>query len=877
MKRKNIMTALIVALLGCVVGSSAFVCAESAPSRADVFVPIEGVASVQENYNAPDYLSSVNGVFIQTNSTVAKVRYRGVIDANKLNGDTFLSFYALGSQSDAVISQVDITLTDTENTENRIGLRYYPVGLNENCTYILAYSNGRYRGEEGGTVYENAFGTVSYGPNFYPEASKSVVAFDSRFDYKERIFTNYSIFGGEKIILDLDKPSHVGENGKWNGFDKDACYLDISIKLTSSSPGGIVITNLLGEDMSGTLGSNVPIPAITVDYDGDLPNGAINVGYPIPSARAFDWYCGVQEVDVSLRLGEKDVTDLIKNGVFVPEQIGVYKLEYSIENSLGGKDKAEKTFRVGNKLPQYTFYFEGGLRSPLLGNVFTVPVVSVAGGTGRLTVSEEIRYNGEKLNLSEQRRILANRPGMIELKYVVSGYCGDSVTRIFGVPVENPRARLLLSGEPQFIKKGVPLILPQCTAVGEEAENARLSVFADGTEIMGDSVVTDKAAGEIVAIEWKLVKRGEVIALRTLNVEVAELDSADGYFLVTKGNPALQAVEAGVDVRAEKDFSFRTLYPVALDDAGVVFRFRGIISHIDIQLQDESYPELKGFLRIYSESGKLYVKANGKGKAYPIEGDFEGGQNVGFILDRFGNVLNMRGEKIFEAKFTESGGIHLSFSVCGVSAPVTFTLVQIGNQRLSGSQQAPGLVLDEPMELFRYLSIGKKFSVCGAVAYDVFDYGGRVRLTVTAPDSTQLYSGEPISTSFTALQYGVYVITYEVSDASGNTVKRNYLVNVLDEQAPLLEVANFPERVQVGKKTALPKPYIKDNVSGDCFGYIVIRNRKTYVQQTLYSEYYSEWSGVEHTFFERGAYDVIYVASDEAGNTAVCTLRLEVK
>lgn len=855
--------------------------AEEKPSKADVFEAVEGISAITENYTAPAYMYGCNGVLVQTNAISASFRYKGAIDARLLTqGESFFSFYALGGENSAIITELVIRLIDTQNEDNWVGLRYTPVSVNNNTSYALAYSNGRWRGlgDDGITLIEDTYGTGIYGASFYPEASNSVVPFDSRFDYASRSFYNYMSSSGTKLILNMADESLVGEGGGWNGFAKDECYLEVEMSLTSATAGGIVVQTLFGENMSGPMGDSAPDPQITVDYPGtELPMGAVGVEYPLPQASAFDWYHGKQPVDIALFKEAEDITASLEGASFVPESTGSYSVTYKAENSFGGSDSASLVFTVKQSLPQYSFYFKGGLKSAELGKFFFVPEISVSGGSGALNVSEDVRYNGKNVELGTERRFFVSEPGMIELKYTVSGYCGEPYTRIFGIPVENPAAKIILSGYPRYIKSGVPLMLPACSAEGSAVSGAELIITADGQPVTGGSVTTQKAAGETVQVVWTLQKGSEVLAAESLDLAVIDPQSAADYPQTLSGSPVFAAGSRGVEISASSDYSFAMPFPVALNQAAVTFSFAGSADYIDVLFEDEIYPEISAFLRIARSATGLTVQLNGTGVVQTIDGDFTGNSNISLLLDRSGIVSDSRGNTLFQARLCESGVCRVSVSVAGVQEDTLLTLIQVGNQRLTGSDQAPDLLTGQAMPTFRYAEFGEIFYVYTASAYDVYDYGGDITLRVTAPDSTVLYEGKPADMSFSASQYGLYFVDYLLTDTSGKTATRRFLISVLDREAPQIVLSGVPSKAEVGKKINLPVPQISDNLDDACGGYIVVRNTKTYISEMVYMAAAGQWAEYSHTFEAAGDYEILYVVSDTAGNTAVASARIRVE
>ncbi|MFR6641138.1 MAG: hypothetical protein ACLUSP_07235 [Christensenellales bacterium] len=65
-----------------------------------------------------------------------------------------------------------------------------------------------------------------------------------------------------------------------------------------------------------------------------------------------------------------------------------------------------------------------------------------------------------------------------------------------------------------------------------------------------------------------------------------------------------------------------------------------------------------------------------------------------------------------------------------------------------------------------------------------------MKLSVAAPDGSTVYEGDADNCDrFTADMYGVYYLTYTAKDSSGNSVSSYASVQVLDYEAPEIEIA----------------------------------------------------------------------------------------
>jgi subtilisin-like proprotein convertase family protein len=170
---------------------------------------------------------------------------------------------------------------------------------------------------------------------------------------------------------------------------------------------------------------------------------------------------------------------------------------------------------------------------------------------------------------------------------------------------------------------------------------------------------------------------------------------------------------------------------------------------------------------------------------------------------------------------------------CGLQAIRTSTVtVPIDNT-------APVITLlgDNPMNIGQFAS----FSEPGAEALDDFDGDVTANIIVSGSVNTSVI--------------GTYTLSYDVSDASGNsadTITR--VVNVTDSTAPIITLlGNSPIEVELGSSFSDPGATASDNIDGDITGKILV-------------------SGVIN-IDAVGTYTLSYDVTDASGNAAVTAIR----
>ena len=202
-----------------------------------------------------------------------------------------------------------------------------------------------------------------------------------------------------------------------------------------------------------------------------------------------------------------------------------------------------------------------------------------------------------------------------------------------------------------------------------------------------------------------------------------------------------------------------------------------------------------------------------------------------------------------------------------------FVLGKVSNQGFTsvhlsrGEKIAPMIAFDGVFGTMK-VAKGAAVAVPTAYAYDVFDATSTVSMSVITPSGESLKNKVAATGyTFTADEYGIYYVSYDVKDSSGNKDTLNYLIVVSDDVAPTLTVNGTYQETYNGKVKILSAT-ATDNVDGELDVTIWIEKTDMTTREVQMDETVS---------LEKGKYKIVYYAMDENGNFAVQRFDIQVK
>lgn len=184
---------------------------------------------------------------------------------------------------------------------------------------------------------------------------------------------------------------------------------------------------------------------------------------------------------------------------------------------------------------------------------------------------------------------------------------------------------------------------------------------------------------------------------------------------------------------------------------------------------------------------------------------------------------------------------------------------------------APQIVLSDDLP-DRY-KLNQRVHIPFATAFDVLSPYVEVTVSLQNPDGTVVYDNQPVSEGmeFTVTEYGMYLLSYFATDASGLTVSRSYTIAAKDYIAPTVTLSVTSLTGKVGSEVKLPEAILQDEMDSAPRLYIIVYNPYG-VSKVL-----GEGNVGAFTPTETGEYRILYCAIDSNNNVGMASVTLTVK
>ena len=863
-----------------------------------------------------EYSTPGNGVKILGNLNQAAVRYRNVIDASALTkNDNLISFQILSMGYADVFDCLYITLTDIHDASNTLRFRvkqqtwrteYSMVAVNYDGRWVYIVNQPGHA--NAGNINDPVEDMYGVWVNTPFDAGKSdidgnklqnIAPISIKLDYNSG-----KVFLGDDgtLCIDMLDQSQIGVGKQWKKFTTGECYLDITYENVMGNCG-IIVSEIAGQSMSGETIDDRTAPILKTDlpdeYLQSMPKAQKNGGYPLPEFRALDVVDGSCEVNFDLYQSGVRITDntRIENGKVYFGRAGAYDLVYTASDESWNTKKQSLRVICEDSVPLIDIAFEQDPGTAYVGTPFYLPQLVAQGGSGNLELTYDVYYNNRKITVPESRYLDLPQEGELRILCSVSDYLGTyaSSAEEFIISVMPPQQCVLtIGGVPHSATKGKELKLPAFEAINYNYSASEAGYYPEKKVTVNGTDVTDtltysvteeaKTVLEVIYSAGSGSERNE----KTFRVTVIDPQSAEDYFLYDADGVTVNGEGAEskryTEFASAQDKSYLLAQPVSADY--LPFRFAAGSSdfeYIDVILEDYVIGDTV-FFRFRPMQGNAknsYMQVNGTGAEYIVEGSFfDAAELFSFVFDNEKCVLTTAaGDEICALTRTvagrefegfETGAVRFSFSVKAQATGegAKLRIYSVSNQNFISPMTDrfnPEAHYAEPME-FQSISFGDTFIVSAAAAYDVLDPDSEISVSVVAPDGTKLLDKASCDKTytFTAEQYGRYVITYYIFD----TVNRDenmdcdrFNVMVRDEEPPVICVQTKPAaEIKLGEKIERPTFTVTDNYSETMFGVYVKDPDGYYTDITNETEYVPQ---------SRGTYEVYILAYDEAYNACV--------
>lgn len=865
-----------------------------------------------------------SGVLVKSDDLNVKFYYNTIIDLNDIPDRTggLLEFLPY-SQDGEYVSEFRVTITDVYDPSRVVGLRFVPSSYDVAHSYVIVEYKGLTRAISNdprdayyGTVMQES-GTTIYNGSFRSDQVEQTRLFDLQYDIAEQRINFYGRFKdytyGKQIILDLDDPVHVGLENVFEGFTTGEVI--IGFELINNQGGGVYIVSVGGQPVSDS-GADESSLIVCVNESTQLLSGAAGYRFKLPEVSKSVLISDSEPLELNIVKGDKNYTDLIRDGYFWPEETGVYEFVYSTNFQGTIVEKTLEVTIVEDPVPVVI----GDITAPELEYYAynKLPEAAVSGGTGAISVTTSVTCGGTPVAITESGLIYVTRAETYTVSIVAEDSVGVTAEKTYEMHLK-PGAGIVFGGElPASVRAGQEVTLPSYRAyIAEEG----MITFTDDVimEIDGqacsDNTFTVPADSQTVTVVYKvnMAQGYQTVSSAEISVLSAIQDSSDVFVADTDEYAIL---ESGVAFRYDGSAS-ESEVRLANKIAGknIYFRFAvndkyAAFDSLEVTVQDVSDPTKKivvSFSGYSASAGTVNAVLNGEGMPIALSGvRYTYGAGCGneeavseyggsgytlfeFYVDIDGRaVKNSSGNSIIYIENFEGGGqitglsgevALVSFGLTGVTGESDLVIGGVANQQFSynieqlgytdNDNMGPELIIFGQSESVR-TAINSQFTVARAIGLDVIQSSCFTRVTVTAPDNTTLINNQTADTERTIdlTQYGAYRVVYTSTDNAGNRTARTITVNVIDEEAPSVAIdGQYAESYSLNDEITVLSASASDN-NGIALEFIHVQNSEGYQKVS---------AGDTLKLTVSGSYRITYWAEDIFGNVTRILVAFDVK
>ena len=810
------------------------------------------------------------GLAFDVNSGGEIVFERTLDMTNRNKNDSLLQFVIMPTKSmNRDYGQVILTLTDVEDPSNYVKVTVSAgnvdgSGLNGHMSYVRAGANGQTAGGYQQLNSRYFFNTTSiYGTPCYFSFEGNCAGLttnydfglDLRYDSETKAFyvpscVNSVPYGKLWLVADLDDANVFGANA-WHGFTSGKAKLTVSFDRFVTNTGHILFNEIDGIDLSVDCIEDIEPPIITVDMNGETkaPNSFVGATYKVFDAVAKDFYDENCVVSSKVLYNDNTGNDVwydvsVKDGQFVTDKIGKYKIVYTATDKSDNKATCELQF-ICTETP-YEIVF-GTLPADINATVFdkvTLPDVDdikVRGGNGKLSVTRKVTAPDGTEAETENNIVTVEQIGQYNVEFIATDYFGNSQKTAVKLTVGGFSGASFVTEPvlPRVMIGGFAYALPKTRAVvcqGNQVLNADVKIFADGEELTNASYIApiDKAS---VKIEYRAYEKSDTYTSFSQIIPVANSNEGKdqtAYFFNESNKITSKQNESSISFSFSEDDSL--FFANTLNKASFATQFyyeKAALNFTEMTLKfvDSTNSNVSVSIKVtFTPSG--FNVSFGRSAMVPLatKTDANGGY-FGIGADFVKGVLRDINEKVAIANITDdngdpfvgfNGGVYLTISFGGVKAASKIDITKINNQPLGykntaedpvGDKVAPELVIDG--EYTRKISLGDSLNVFSAECFDVLGQSKSVVVSVIGPDNKPLLSNMPTDKTYNVPleKVGRYRVIYTMTDSHGNKENGGAIIMVVDSVAPTLEVSTTYKQVyRVGKTITLPKFTVSDNL-----------------------------------------------------------------
>ena len=737
------------------------------------------------------------------------------------------------------------TITDVEDPDNYVTISMVDSGTN--CfgigTYIKIGAPGQIMaGYEKDSLHTHP----SFGTPIYHCFRQQPEGFDYQlanlyFDYEEKqIWTHKEfLYGGKFMIADMDSPTDFAT--LWNGFTSNKVRISVSASGLSSATGNVIVTKIMGYDLSQDDLVDTVAPSLEIDYAGET---SVPVAVKGSKYRVFDPIVR-DNLDNNVKMeisayyqptfdSTVKVDVAIIDGYFTATQAGVYTLHYKASDVSG--NVTEKDVQVlcavsGEPIVLTTTDTAQTVSAWETVKIGGVESLTGTGGNGNLQYTAKVvSPNGEEVKLANNA-FVAKEMGVYEVVYTATDYLGMSASTTVEITVQRPTKPIFVSALylPDKLVKGFEYTLPQQIAQeakGDDMVDVPVSVYVNGEKNTSGKFI---ATGESVEIKYTASgETGESQRVQTLEVVDANngKDQEKYFFGENLTGITNDRDYVSISMNGDANVSFINSLNTANFRFAYSFADGSNLSAMKIKLTDANDKTLSATITL-TKRGQAWSLTTPFNK---VEAQFTDAQgNFEFVYKNdTHNITDKNAKSCGVVMYYDNGDafegfsdtVYLTVEFENVLADTTVRFMQLNNQPLGyratkfesrRDRIAPEINISSAWAVKN--TIGDKVTIAGGKAYDVLGYVKEFTVSVTAPNEAKVLDGVSAEKDYEIQldQYGDYRVEYYVADNHGMVYTETKLLRVVEREVPTLKVVAIKTEYKVGDTLSIPKYELSDN------------------------------------------------------------------
>lgn len=708
---------------------------------------------------------------------------------------------------DDVNNEVEIRIEAPTSQETLAGaLSYTRVGFTDGFMagweYAWGGHEGHYHFTSSGTGLALSFKGQPYEQQLH---SGSILL-----DYSNKRFYTYpgSLSHSQTFFInDLDDIS-LYKNNIWSGFKNGKCYLSITPYNFKNTRGRLLIKSIGKFDFSNEVLVDTEAPKINIDYVShsvsSIPNAVIGERYKIFDADIRDNYDSNLKADVNVyytdTINNKDIDVSIKNGSFLANKIGQYKIVYNAKDRSGNVsnpvtvkvDTVDHVSDINLSLSELeknvTIFDEVNLPS--------TSTVTATGGSGIINVSSKLyNPNNEEVEFINNK-FTPNLLGDYHLKFEGVDYIGHIGELDYVIHVGELLAPKFIDNInlPPVMIKGFTYHFDNVKAVETtDGQVKYLEPVIKVNDLPYENAVV--ASGSNMKVEYVAGDTTQAFNIPVVDIEdpVNIIDQSKYFY----GDMDVVMDEEDVMLSATHDSS--VIFANKVDTAGFYVLFEKVdgmtnFTNIHIKLTDIKNTLSTATIDIDVVNNKISIPGFEDLSFAVSKNELSVSYN-----DKNGKVLDTAKNEIGNLVYNDEGalfsgfpyGAYLEISLLGVTAESSILVKKVNNQVLGygeGSGDEIGPYIRTSSELLSVQQFGEKFQYPDFEAYDVLSEVETKSIKITKPSGNVFRVNMSTLDTFTIDEFGTYIVRYESFDSNGNIGYSNIPVVVFDKEAPTLDV-----------------------------------------------------------------------------------------